>query len=53
MTRSGGDGPVLSASVELLDHHDLHLVVVIGSVEERDAGVVAQAWALLGVLDLS
>lgn len=43
----------LPASVRPLDHHDLHFVVVIRSVEEGDARVAAQAWVLLGVLDLT
>lgn len=35
------------------DHHDLHFVVFIGPVEEGDAGVVAQAWVLLGILNFT
>lgn len=58
MTEGGDEAPApllqaLSFSVRQLDDHDLHLVIVISPVEEGDAGVAAQAWALLGVLDLS
>lgn len=43
----------LPAGVRPLDHHDLHFVIVVSSVEEGDARVAAQAWVLLGVLDLT
>lgn len=44
---------ILLVGDRCLDHHDLHLVIVISPVEEGDAGVVAQAWAFLGLLDLT
>lgn len=44
-------GEALATS--LLYNHDFHLVVLISTVEKGDARVATQAWALLGVLDLT
>lgn len=40
-------------AASLLHNHDFHLVVLISTVEKGDARVATQAWALLGVLDLT
>lgn len=40
-------------AISLLDNHDLHFIILISPVEEGDAGVVAQACILLGVLDFT